>query len=128
MLLVRCSGALPSSNQWYYTEDRIVIGSALKTSDQTEAVIPLMNLIDEPPTLYQGTWIGEAHVISKCDRAERLLLMTPRYDDSEDSEDEGCLRYGRVKYHPAAMLQGGATFQPPWVDTHMDPARISADI
>ncbi len=69
-----------------------MIGSALKTPDQTEAVIPLMNLTDEPPTLYQGTWIGEAHMITKCDRVEGLLLATPRYDDSEDSEDEGCLR------------------------------------
>ncbi len=30
----------PCSNQWRYAEDRIVIGSALKTPDQSETVIP----------------------------------------------------------------------------------------
>ncbi len=44
--------AQPCSNQWRYAEDGLVIGSALKTPDQTETVIPVMNLIDEPRTLY----------------------------------------------------------------------------
>ncbi len=46
------------SNQWCYAEDGIVIGSALKTSDQPETVIPVMNLTDEPRTLYRDTRIG----------------------------------------------------------------------
>ena len=38
------------------------------------------------------TQIGEAHVITKYDRVESLLPVTPRYDDdNEDSEDEGWL-------------------------------------
>ncbi len=36
--------AQPCSNQWRYAEDGIVIGSALKTPDQSETVIPVMNL------------------------------------------------------------------------------------
>ncbi len=36
----------PCSNQWRYDEDGLAIGSALKTPDQTETVIPVMNLTD----------------------------------------------------------------------------------
>ena len=75
--------------------------------DQTEAVIPVMNLTDEPHTLYRGTRIGEAHAITKCDRVEGRLPAMYRYDDdSEDSEDEGWLRDGHVKYRPNITLQG----------------------
>ncbi len=99
--------AQPCSNQWRYTEDGLVIGSALKTPDQTETVIPVMNLTDETRTRYRGTHISEAHAITKCDRVEGLLPATSRYDDdSEDSEDEGWLRDGHVKYQPDIMLQG----------------------
>ncbi len=38
--------AQPCSNQWRYAEDGLVIESALKTPDQTETVIPVMNLTD----------------------------------------------------------------------------------
>ena len=68
--------AQPCSNQWRYVEDRIVIGSALKTPDQSETVISVMNLADEPRTLYRGTRIGEAHMITKCDNMEGMLPMT----------------------------------------------------
>ena len=51
--------AQPCSNQWHYAEDGIVIGSALKTPDQLETIIPVMNLTDEPRTLYKGTRIGK---------------------------------------------------------------------
>ncbi len=103
--------AQPCSNQWHYAEDGIVIGSALKTPEQAETVIPVMNLPDEPCTLYRGTCIGEAHVITKYGRVEGLLPSTLRYDDdSEDSEDEGWLRDGRIKYRPATTLQGRAAF------------------
>ncbi len=89
--------AQPCSNQWRYAEDGIVIGSALKTPDQPETVIPVMNLTDEPRTLYRGTQIGEAHVITKCDNVEAMLPVTAcDLEDSEDSEDEGWLRDGRV--------------------------------
>ncbi len=54
-----------------------MIGSALKTPDQSETMIPVMNRTDEPRTLYRGTRIGEAHVITKCDRVEGMLPMTP---------------------------------------------------
>ncbi len=85
--------AQPCSNQWRYAEDGIVIGSALKTPDQPETVIPVMNLTDEPRTLYRGTRIGEAHVVTKCDNVEGMLPMaTCDFEDSEDSEDEGWLR------------------------------------
>ncbi len=105
--------AQPCSNQWRYAEDGIVIGSALKTPDQSETMIPVMNLTDEPRTLYRGTRIGEAHVITKCDRLEGMLPMTLRYpDDSEECDDEGWLRDRRVKYRPAVTLQGRAMFQP----------------
>ncbi len=81
----------------------LVIGAALNTPGQAETVIRVMNLTDKTRTLHRGTRIGEAHVITKCDRVEGLLPGTPRYgDDNEDSEDEGWLRDGRVKYHPAA--------------------------
>ncbi len=109
MLLLR----QPCSNQWRYAEDVIVIGSALKTPDQSETVTPVMNLTDEPRTLYRGTRIGEAHVVTKCDRVEGLLSATTGYDDdSEDSDDEGWLRDERAKYCPANTLQGRATFRP----------------
>ncbi len=95
----------PCSNQWCYAEDGIVIGSALKTPDQSETVIAIMNLTAKPRTLYRGTRIGEAHVITKCDRVEGLLPVTPRYvDDSDNSDDEGWLMDGRVKYRPNATL------------------------
>ncbi len=82
----------PCSNQWPYADNGIVIGAALKTPDQSETVIPVMNLTDEPHTLYRGTRIGEAHIITKCDRVEGLMLATPSYDDeSKDSKDEGWL-------------------------------------
>ncbi len=44
-----------------------MIGSALKTPNQAETVIPVMNLTDELRTLYRGNRIGEAHVITKYD-------------------------------------------------------------
>ncbi len=80
----------PCSNQWRYAEDGIVIGSALKTPDQPETVIPVMNQTDEPRTLYRGTRIGEAHIITKCDNVEGMLPVTTcDFEDIEDSEDEG---------------------------------------
>ncbi len=117
--------AQPCSNQWRYAEDGIVIGSALKTPDQPETVIPVMNLTDEPRTLYRGTHIVEAHVITKCDNVEGMLPMTTcDFEDSEDSEDEGWLQGGRVKYHPEVMLWGRAAFRPARVDPRMDPADL----
>ncbi len=84
--------AQPCSHQWRYAEDGIVIGSALKTPDQPETMIPVMNLTDEPHTLYRGTRIGEAHVITKCDNMEGMLPMTIcNLEDSEDSDDKGWL-------------------------------------
>ena len=44
--------AQPCSNQWRYAENGIVVGSALKTPDQSETVIPVMNLTNELRTLY----------------------------------------------------------------------------
>ncbi len=71
-----------------------------------------MNLPVESCTLYRGTRIGEAHVITKCDRVEIVLPATPRYDDDSDhSNDEGWLRDGRVKYRPDTTLQGRAAFR-----------------
>ena len=91
--------AQPCSNQWLNAEDGLVIGSALKIPDQPETVIPVMNLTDEPCTLYRGTRIGEAHAVTKYDRVEGQLPIVSRYAyNSEDSEDEGWLRDGRVKY------------------------------
>ncbi len=82
--------AQPCSNLWRYAEDVLVTGSALKTPDQLETLIPVMNLTDEPRTLYRGTRIGEAHAVTKCDRVEGQLPVMSRYEcDSEDSEDEG---------------------------------------
>ncbi len=87
--------------------------------------MPVMNLTDEPRTLYRGTRIGEAHVITKCDRVEGLLLTDPRdSNDSEVSEDEGWLRDGRVQYCPDTTLQGRATFRPARVDVRMDPVDL----
>ena len=95
--------AQPCSNQWRYAEDGIVIGSALKTPDQPETVIPVMNLTDEPRTLYRGTRIREGHVITKCDNVEGMLPMTTcDFEDSEESDDEGWLWDGRIKYHSEA--------------------------
>ncbi len=117
--------AQPCSNQWHYTEDGLIIGSALKTPDQTETVIPVMNLTGEPRTLYRGTRIGEAHAVTKYDRVEGRLPAVSRYDDDiEDSEDEGWLRDARVKYRPDIMLQGRAAFRPTRVDIHMDSADL----
>ncbi len=117
--------AQPCSNQWRYAEDGIVIGSALKTPDQPETVIPVMNLMDEPRTLYRDTRIREAHVITKCDNVDGMLLMTTcDFEDSEDSEDEGWLWDGRVKYRPEATLRGCAAFRPVRVDPRMDPVDL----
>ncbi len=118
--------AQPCSNQWHYAEDGIVIGSALKTPDQPESIIAVMNLTDEPRTLYRGTRIREAHVITKCDTMEGMLPMTTcDFEDSEDSEDEGWLREGCVKYRPEGTLRGRAVFKPTRVDTRMDPADLT---
>ncbi len=118
--------AQPCSNQWRYAEYGIIVGSALKTPDQSETVIPVTNLNDEPRTLYRGTRIEEAHVITKCDRVEGMLPMTPQgTNDSEDSDDEGWLRDGRIKYRPDTTLQGRATFQPARVDVRMDPVDLT---
>ena len=117
--------AQPCSNQWRYAEDGIVIGSALKTPDPPESVIPVMNLTDEPRTLYRGTQIGEAHVITEYDNVEGMLSMTAcDSEDSEDSDDEGWLQDGHVKYRPEATLRGRAAFRPARVDTRMDPADL----
>ncbi len=40
---------------------------SVKDTDQSETMIPVMNLTDESHTLYRGTRIMEAHVITKCD-------------------------------------------------------------
>ncbi len=117
--------AQPCSDQWRYAEDGLVIGSALKTPDQSETVIPVMNLTDEPRTLYRGTEVGEAHAVTQYDRVEGQLPIMSRYEcDSEDSEDEGWLRDGCVKYRPDITLQGRAAFRPTWVDIRMDPADL----
>ena len=117
--------AQPCSNQWRYAEDGIVIGSALKTPDQPETVIPVMNLTDEPRTLYRGTQIGKAHVITKCDNVEGMLPMTTcDSEDSEDSDVEGWLQDGRIKYHPEASLRGRAAFRPARVDPRLDPTDL----
>ncbi len=84
-----------------------------------------MNLTDEPRTLYRGTRIGEAHVITRCDRVEGMLPTTPQdTDDSEDSDDEGWLRDGRIKYRSGTTLQGRATFRLARVDVRMDPVDL----
>ncbi len=102
-----------------------MIGSALKTPDQPETIIPVMNLTDEPRTLYRGTEIGEAHVITKCDNVEGMLPMTVcDLEDSEDSEDEGWLWDGRVKYRPEDTLRGRTTFRPVRVNPRMDPVDL----
>ena len=50
-------------------------------------------------------------MITTCDRVQDLLPATPRnVDDSDDSDDEGWLRDGRVKYCPDTTLQGRAMF------------------
>ncbi len=117
--------AQPCSNQWRYAEDGLVIGSALKTPDQPETVIPVMNLTDEPRTLYRGTRIGEVHAVTKYDRVEGQLPTMSRYEcDSKDSEDEGWLRGGHVKYRRDITLQGRAAFRTTRVDIGMDPADL----
>ncbi len=79
----------------------------------------------KPRTLYRGTWIGEAHVITKCDNVEGMLPVTTYdFEDSEDSEDEGWPRDGRVKYCPEVTLRGRAGFRPSRVDARMDPADL----
>ncbi len=84
-----------------------------------------MNLTDEPRTLYRGTRIGEAHLITKCDSVEGMLPATTcDFEDSEDSEDEGWLRDGRIKYRPEATLRVRAAFRPTRVDPRMDPADL----
>ncbi len=84
-----------------------------------------MNLTDEPHTLYRGTRIGEAHVITICDRVEVMLPTTPQdTNDSYDSDDEGWLRDGRIKYSPDTTLQGRATFRPARVDVRMHPVDL----
>ncbi len=85
-----------------------------------------MNLTDELRTLYRGTRIGQAHAVTKHDRVESQLPAVSRCeDDSEDSEDEGWLQDGRVKYRPDIMLQGRAVFCLTQVDIRMDPADLS---
>ncbi len=117
--------AQPCSNQWRYAEDGIVIGSSLKTQDQPETVIPLMNLTDEPRTLYRGTRIGEEHAITRCDNVEGMLPMTTcDFEDSEDSDDEGWLWDGHIKYRPEVTLWGRAAFRSARVDPRMDPADL----
>ncbi len=52
----------------------------------------------------------------------RLPAVSHYDDDSEDSEDEGWLRDGHVKYRYDVTLQGRAAFRPTQVDICMDPA------
>ncbi len=55
-------------------------------------------------------------MITKCDRVEGLLPAAPRYDDeSEDSEDEGWPRDGRVKYRPPLHSKDVLSSDPPRV-------------
>ncbi len=71
------------------------------------------SLTDEPHTLDRGTRIGEAHVITKCDRVEGMLSMTSQDpDDSEDSNVEGWLRDGCVKYRPMPPYRDVPRFDP----------------
>ncbi len=107
------------------TEDGLVIGSALKTPDQPKTVILVMNLTYELRTLYRGTRIGEAHAVTRYDKVEGHLPIVSHYEyDSEDSEDEGWLQDGRVKYRPDITLQGRAAFRQTRVDIQMDPADL----
>lgn len=101
----------PCSNQWCYAENGMVIGSALKTPERPDIIIPVMNLTNKLRTLCRGMRIGEACSITKCDRIKGMLSTPPDYsDDSEDSEDEDWLRDRHVKYSPLTSLQGRATF------------------
>ncbi len=53
------------------------------------------------------------------------MPVASRYDDdSEDSEDEGWLRDGHVKYRPDVALQERAAFRPTRVDIRIDPADL----
>ncbi len=52
--------------------DRVSIEDTRPTGDCN----PVMNLTDEPRTLYRGTRMGEAHVITKCDNVEGMLPVT----------------------------------------------------
>ncbi len=89
------------------------LGSALKTPDQKETVLLVMNLTDEPHTLYRGTRIGEGHAITKCDHVGVMLPAQSGYfDDSKNS---------RVEYRPATPLKGRTAFRPQRVDVRMDP-------
>ncbi len=72
-----------------------------------------MNLTDEPHTLDRGTHIGEVHVITQCDRVEGILPTTTQdSEDSKDSDEEGWLQDGHIKYHPNATLRERAAFRP----------------
>ena len=51
-------------------------------------------------------------------------MTTCDYEDSKDSDDEGWLRDGHVKYRPEVTLQGRAAFRPARVDPRMDPADL----
>ncbi len=53
-----------------------------------------------------------------------LPVTTCDFEDSKDSEDEGWLRDGHVKYHPEATLWGRAAFRPVRVDPRMDSADL----
>ncbi len=53
-----------------------------------------------------------------------LPMTTCDFEDSEDSDDEGWLRDGHVKYRPEATLRGRAAFRPARVDARMDPAEL----
>ncbi len=63
-----------------------------------------MNLTDEPRTLYRGTRIGEAHVVTKYYKVEGRLPAVSHYDgDSEDSEDERWPCQISARYHTPGM-------------------------
>ncbi len=69
--------------------------------------------------------IREAHAITKCDCIKGMLPTQPCYfDDSKDSEDEGWLRDGHMKYRPATPMQGLAAFMPQRVEVLMDPTDL----
>ncbi len=68
---------------------------------------------------------GLESVIAKCDNVEGMLPVTAcDFEDSEDSEDEGWLRDGRVRYRPEVTLRGCAAFRPSRVYPRMDPADL----
>ncbi len=53
-----------------------------------------------------------------------LPINTCDSEDSEDSDDEGWLWDGRIKYCPEATLRGRAVFSPVRVDPRRDPADL----